>query len=382
MKTKNLLRFTVLCLCFCPALVWAENTLQTTQKKLKTIQQSINTLNQTLTVKSDTEKHVLSQLDNLNQNLTRLNEGLLSTEQLIKQHQESITKTQLERRQIKAKLSEQQYKLSRLFRSFYQNQRFETLKLIANPNSFQHLAKNRHIHQYFLSLRQNAIKTLNITLSQFQTLEQRYQNEMSLFQQRQALFAQQQQQLKTKQQDFLAQLKQTKGHLLKEHQQLSSLRKNEAKLVKLITHLEHTLQDVKEDSQKQTPFSQTKTKLLWPVKGRVKHKFNDKRRYSKWDGIVISTPLASPIKASYRGQVVYANPLKGLGMLLIIDHGEGYMSLYGFNQRLNKIRGDWVETNETIAFSGHRNEQEKNVLYFGLRLDGQPINPANWLKAR
>ena len=81
-----------------------------------------------------------------------------------------------------------------------------------------------------------------------------------------------------------------------------------------------------------------------------------------------------------RGRVAYADWLKGYGMLLILDHGDGYMSLYGYNDALRKEVGDWVSAGETIATSGTSGGQKSPALYFELRLQGKPINPKSWLR--
>ena len=101
----------------------------------------------------------------------------------------------------------------------------------------------------------------------------------------------------------------------------------------------------------------------------------------KWKGVVIDTEPGNTIKAVAYGRVVFADWLRGFGMLIIIDHGDGYMSLYGHNEQLHKKLGDWVQANEIIAASGNSGGQLTTSLYFEIRYRGKPQDPVKWCKS-
>lgn len=127
---------------------------------------------------------------------------------------------------------------------------------------------------------------------------------------------------------------------------------------------------------------QLKGELPWPASGKVLNDFGSSRVQGKvnWEGIYIQGTMGAPVKAIARGKVVFADYLKGHGLLIIIDHGQGYLSLYAHNQSLNKKMGDAVEAGSVIAALGNTGGQTDAGLYFELRHNGQPTNPKPWLK--
>jgi septal ring factor EnvC (AmiA/AmiB activator) len=98
--------------------------------------------------------------------------------------------------------------------------------------------------------------------------------------------------------------------------------------------------------------------------------------------MLIAAPKGTPVHAVSHGRVVFADWLRGLGLLLIIDHGDGYMTLYGHNQSVYKETGDWVQAGEVVASVGESGGSTRSALYFEVRADGKPVNPQAWLRPR
>ena len=121
--------------------------------------------------------------------------------------------------------------------------------------------------------------------------------------------------------------------------------------------------------------------LAWPVSGTIVNDFGQQRAGGElsWNGVVVGAPGGTPIRAIYHGQVVYADWLPGNGLLVIVDHGGGYMSLYGHNEAILKTSGDWVASGEVIAYVGDSGGQSQTALYFEIRRDGEPIDPHPWM---
>lgn len=127
--------------------------------------------------------------------------------------------------------------------------------------------------------------------------------------------------------------------------------------------------------------SHLKKKLPWPIKGRIIHKYGQKQTTNlKWKGLVIKQKIGTPIKAIAPGKVIFADWLRGYGLMLVIDHGKGDMSLYGYNQTLLKKVGDNVQTGNKIALIGHTGGQTNPALYFQIRRKGKTVNPISWLR--
>ena len=127
-------------------------------------------------------------------------------------------------------------------------------------------------------------------------------------------------------------------------------------------------------------FSSLKGKLPWPIKGQLVQKFGSPRSDSVWDGVLIDAKEGTDIHSVNAGKVVYAEWLRGYGLLIIIDHGQDYMTLYAFNQSLYKKIGETVNAGDIIASVGQSGGRTQSGLYFGIRKKGLPIDPLDWCK--
>lgn len=127
-------------------------------------------------------------------------------------------------------------------------------------------------------------------------------------------------------------------------------------------------------------FSELKKHLPWPIKGPIVKKFGSPRSETRWDGVLIAAKEGADIRAVNSGQIVFADWLRGYGLLIIIDHGHGYMTLYAFNQSLYKKVGEHVKAGAVIGAVGSSGGREESGLYFGIRINGKPVDPAIWLK--
>jgi septal ring factor EnvC (AmiA/AmiB activator) len=147
----------------------------------------------------------------------------------------------------------------------------------------------------------------------------------------------------------------------------------------LVAKLAHVLSGTQPDS---IPFKSLKGKLALPVKGKVRNQFGARRPESTmaWTGWFLRVPANQPVKAVAAGRVVYADWLRGFGNLLIIDHGQGYMSLYGNNETLYKQVGDSLRGGDIIAAVGSSGGNVDSGLYFELRFEGKPFDPGKWVR--
>jgi septal ring factor EnvC (AmiA/AmiB activator) len=148
----------------------------------------------------------------------------------------------------------------------------------------------------------------------------------------------------------------------------------------VLSLLQQSLADVSGDLADIQSFAALKGKLPWPLAGRTVVRFGSRRRPSglRWDGLVIAAPLGTEVRAVHRGRVAFSDWLRGFGLLLILDHGDGYMTLYGYNQSLFKEVGEWVETGEPVALAGRSGGRLSPGVYFGIRVHGKPVNPIKW----
>ena len=163
-------------------------------------------------------------------------------------------------------------------------------------------------------------------------------------------------------------------------QELSRLKESEQKLQKLIVSLQRTIDDFPFEAGPAKPFHNLRGQLAWPIRGKLIKKFGSKRADRRWDGVLIGSKEGTEVHAVTRGRVVYAEWLRGYGLLTIIDHGKGYMTLYAFNQSIYKEVGEWVDAGDVIATVGKSGGRSQDGLYFGIRKKGKAVDPVKWCR--
>jgi septal ring factor EnvC (AmiA/AmiB activator) len=129
------------------------------------------------------------------------------------------------------------------------------------------------------------------------------------------------------------------------------------------------------------PFAKTRGRLEWPTDGRIMQRFGQSRADGRlrWDGVLLAAGAGEDVRAVHHGRVVYADWLQGMGLLVIIEHGNGYLSLYGHNQDVIAEIGEWVTPGAVIAHVGDSGGRAIPGLYFEIRKDGKPVDPDGWM---
>ena len=165
-------------------------------------------------------------------------------------------------------------------------------------------------------------------------------------------------------------------------QAVTRLQSEEETLLRLIEELQRALADL--PGAQREPFAEQRGKLAWPVKGSLLHDFGQPRAGGslRWNGVMVSADRGAEVRAVYHGRVAYADWLPGMGLLLVIEHGDDYLSLYGHNDVLFKQVGDWVQPGEVIAAAGDSGGRSRAALYFEIRRGKQPQDPHRWFGAR
>jgi murein hydrolase activator len=163
-------------------------------------------------------------------------------------------------------------------------------------------------------------------------------------------------------------------------QNLERLRSQQAGLEQLLKELRAAMARFPVEGN--DAFAHLRGKLAWPVSGHLVARFGDARAGGvHWDGVLVATERGAPVKAVFEGRVIYADWLPGLGLLAIIDHGDGYLSLYGHNERLYKAAGEHVAAGEALAAAGDSGGSGRTELYFEIRKGGKPVDPRPWFRA-
>jgi len=283
------------------------------------------------------------------------------------------------------KLFIQQQLLAEQIQTSYTIGRQEYLKLLLNQQNLSTISRVMTYYQYFNEARQQQIEQYNHLLETLYQDKQQVMLTSQKLREKQYQLRHKKQQLNEKQQQRNGLVTKLEKEIHSKGEALINLQKNEKNLTKLLKELKQTMDDanasvIKLPEKKQ--FNQRRGKLTWPVKGKVKKLFGRWRSVGKvkWQGIIIRASDGTAVHSVAHGRIAYSDWLRGYGLITIIDHGNGYMSLYGHNQTLLKEVGDWVETNEIIATVGSSGGLKKSGLYFEVRYNSKPSNPSHWCK--
>ena len=271
--------------------------------------------------------------------------------------------------------------LAQQIRAAYMSGRSDYLKLLLNQEDPAKVGRVLAYYDYYNRGRINTINSINAKVSLIDELKTNIASETELLEELKKHQLAKSEELKAwreSRNDILTRLQQdidTKG------QQLKSLQEHERKLAALIDKLDNR-EDRISFFEDVPPFDTLKGKLQWPAPGKLLNSFGSKRKGNslKWQGVKIGANAGNEVQAVHTGKVIFADWFRNLGLLVILDHGGGYMSLYGYNQSLLKKQGDWVLAGEPIALVGDSGGQTTPGVYFEIRHRGKPLNPVLWCK--
>jgi septal ring factor EnvC (AmiA/AmiB activator) len=303
-------------------------------------------------------------------------------QQLHKQDRQ-LQKLLKQQKQLQRDVKNQRELLGEQIRAAYMIGRQEYLKLLLNQQDPAAMGRTMAYYKYFNQARQARIEQALQSITQLDAVSRRLEQEKSVLRAMQDEQKAKKQALeKTNRQraKLVAQLSQ---EIHSKEEQIKQLRQNEQQLKAVLEAIEDSLADILPAEQPRN-FAADKGRLIWPASGKVDKLYGKSRNKGrlKWNGVMIHAREGNTVHAVSRGRVAYADWLRGYGLLVILDHGDGYMSLYGHNQSLLKEVGDWVEADEAIANVGSSGGQQSAGLYFEIRHNGRPANPASWCGQR
>lgn len=254
----------------------------------------------------------------------------------------------------------------------------ERIKLLLNQHDPATLGRLMTYYRYMSEFRGANIESVNAHIADLSELqEQAAAEEARLAGLARARYAElsELQGAQDKRQQLLASLK---SRMAEEGSEIERLAAEEQDLARLIIELTSILSDYPITSEE--PFVSLKGNLTWPIAGRMINDFGQPRAGGlKWNGVVLSAPRGREVRAIYHGRVVFADWLAGMGLLVIVDHGDSYMTLYGYNESTLKSAGDWVAPGDVIATVGDSGGQQQTGLYFEVRQGAKPMNPRTWV---
>lgn len=345
-----------------------QENIQQLQKELKSIQGERSSLQKNLQ-KSESE------IGELLQKIERINRDL-------KEQDKQLKDLNQEREDLQGALQQQKAGVAEQLASAYQLGQQSQLTLLLNQESPERVSRMLKYHQYFLAAHTAKLDAYLITLQQLDELEPRIAaKNLELIASQKSLQAEHAQ-LKKRQTERQQALAKVNTTLKNKGEELRQLNEDRQRLQALLQKVTRTLASVPAPLPRGgEKFSTRKGKLPWPTEGKVIHRFGSSRVQGQmqWSGLMISAAEGKAVIAVHHGRVVFADYFRGHGLLLIVDHGEGYLSLYAHNQSLFKGAGDTVKAGDPIARVGNSGGQEDTGLYFEIRHNGKPTDPQGWL---
>lgn len=374
---------------------------------LEQIQREIKNKQAALERKIASAEQLQDQLRDAELNIAEQSKAVVITARQIKDGEKEQARLNKEYRQLDRQNQQQQGLLSKQVLSAFMTGQHDYTKMLLAQEDAGRFERTLVYYQYLNKARQEQLDKVQGLLQEVAAVERQVADQQAKLEELHQQQIGQRQKLQRQQQNREKTLSQIRRTIDNEAAQIEQLRRNERNLGRVIAKaVEQQEQNAKtpppppkpkvqerpKSSSKSAPRRQSvpvrltglrsmRGKLPVPAKGRVRKLFGAKRQGQvRWKGIVINANSGTSVSAIQDGKILYADWLKGFGLVVVMDHGNGYMSLYGHNQALLKQVGDSVRQGETIALVGQSGGQSRPSLYFEIRHKGKAINPSRWLR--
>ncbi|WP_259337853.1 murein hydrolase activator EnvC [Colwellia sp. RSH04] len=354
-----------------------EKAQQENKAKLENIQKAIAKQESNIFDTNKKRSALEKELKRDDMAIAKVARAINNIENQLVERQQQISVLAKEKQQLTQEKIKQESLLAKQLRSAYTTGQHDYLKLLLNQEQSEKIQRTVSYYHYLNKARIEEIETYQTTIAQLLEVTTAHQEKIEQLEQLKVSQNQQAKLLKSTKAKRSKTLANLSKQLLSSQQQLTKLKSEENNLNAALQKLSQLIQA----EISLTGLSKLKRKLSWPVKGRMLHRFGSRKQgYLTWKGMMISAPIGRQVQSIHNGTILFSDWLKGYGLLTVIDHGNGYMSLYAHNQTLLKSVGDRVETGEPIALVGQSGGQEQSGLYFEIRHRGKAVNPKLWCK--
>lgn len=357
-----------------------------TADKLEQLRQQIQTLRSELDIDQERKQDLQSRLRNIETRIGKVAALLKGLKRQLRRQKRELNKLQKRRKNLQADLQVQRVNLARQIRAAYTIGQQEYLKILLNQQDPAAVTRTLTYYDYFHQARLDRIKSIDTKLSDLNTVEEKIERKTAQLEKNRAEQSREKEQLEKTRGERSRVLAKLNQQIQAKGERLATLLEDQRRLQQLLNRLAEEPADRQLDlpteQGERKAFAGLRGKLRWPSPGRLANRYGSRRKEGKlkWQGVMIRAPEGTEVTAISHGRVAFSDWLRGFGLLTIIDHGDGYMSLYGGNQSLYKEVGDWVEAGDVIASVGNSGGHRETALYFEIRHNGKPTNPLKWCK--
>lgn len=356
---------------------------QVTPGQIADLKEEIADIDEWLADAEEDRSSLEQQLSGLEQDIGQLTRERRELRQKAREQQQRLTELGEEEAELTRVLESQRDSLKKQIRAAWMEGDAPAVKVLLNEIDPDKIARTMTYYEYLSRDTIDRLEAFAANLHQLKETQKQVKAGRLRLAELEENVADRQQKLssrKKEREQTLASLKADISNRLTEREELEEDRQ---RLEKLLREVEEAIANIPTPNESD-PFGSLKNKLPWPAEGKVVSSFGDSYASGKLkhNGLLINTAEEGDVRAVHYGRVVFANWLRGFGLITILDHGDGYMTLYGHSSSLFTSPGDWVEAGEAIAQAGRTGGTNDPAVYFEVRHNGKPDNPRRWLGNR
>jgi septal ring factor EnvC (AmiA/AmiB activator) len=351
------------------------------ERDLEALRDRMESISERLRADRDDRGELERRVADLDQEIARLAAGIRRTERRQVEVRREIENLAERMRGLRENMEAHKERVAELAYSMYVMGRPSRLKLFLNQRDPSVVSRMLGYHEYIVAARARTIERINGWAAELAELSAEQETRQRELEELAAGYRSEQEALQARREERGSALAALNERIAASESELARLKENESRLQGVIQEIEEYLSSQRSHGISEGAFRAMKGKLRLPVSAPVSARFGDTRSTGvKWDGLMLRPPGGADVEAIFEGRVVFADWLRGFGLLLIIDHGDGFMSLYSHNDVLFKGVGDWVDTREVIAAVGNSGGLDRPGLYFEIRNNGEPQDPLSWCR--
>ncbi|WP_240615525.1 murein hydrolase activator EnvC family protein [Alteromonas facilis] len=364
----------------CLSVVLSVHGQEPSEQDLEQIQQQIKQTQEQLKEKQAQARRLEAQLREAEIAISTTAKALADTQADLNENQQKQAELAQQKQQLEQQIAQQQSQLAAQIKSAFMAGNYDYAKMLLNQQDAAKFERVLSYYQYVSEARRQSIEKFRIDISALEQVNQQLQNTIARLNELREQQQQQQKALASQQQSREATLSALNRSMETDAERVEQL---QASAQALLDAIEQARERAEQQPTELDGLNHRKGQLAMPAEGRFRRLFGDRRQGSvRWTGVIIEGSEGSQISAIHQGRVLYADWLKGFGLVTIIDHGEGFMSVYGHSQALLTQPGDLVTAGQIIGLVGRSGGQDSPNLYFEIRHKGKALNPSAWLKWR
>jgi septal ring factor EnvC (AmiA/AmiB activator) len=352
------------------------------RKKFEQLRKQIEELKAELEETRSSRDELHNTLESNEKDISELEQKTKKLQRELQEGRKELQELRDERGELIQKKSRESELVAQYISSAHQLGKHSQIRLLLNQQQPAEVSRMLRYYEFFGRERREKISTFRDTINRLNDIEPQITAQTQRVQNRYDSLVAEKQKLSSSQAQRRQLLAKLNSDLQNQENEIQQLVKDRQRLQALLTRMNQAISE-QELALNVSEITQVKGQLPWPTQGKLLNKYGSQRigNAIKWQGLRIAADSGTEVVSVHHGQVVFADYLRGQGLLIIIDHGAGYMSLYAHNQVLYKETGEWVEAGERIAAVGNTGGQINAALYFELRLNGKPTNPHAWLRS-